>query len=104
MKQIAKIACLLLGLAISNPFMKAENKKSMNIIFIGNSITAGALIADPAHDAPPVKAALYLTKQPSSHFGQILQPGSKRLHDYGLSSGYGNPVPESESRRRQVCR
>ena len=57
MKQIAKIACLLLGLAISNPFMKAENKKSMNIVFIGNSITAGALIADPAHNAPPVKAA-----------------------------------------------
>ena len=65
MKQIAKIACLLLGLAISSPFMKAESKKNMNIVFIGNSITQGALIATPSHDAPPVKAALYLTKQPS---------------------------------------
>ena len=45
--------------------MKAESKKNMNIVFIGNSITQGALIATPSHDAPPVKAALYLTKQPS---------------------------------------
>ena len=37
----------------------------MNIVFIGNSITQGALISTPSHDAPPVKAALYLTKQPS---------------------------------------
>ena len=45
--------------------MKAESKKNINIVFIGNSITQGALIATPSHDAPPVKAALYLTKQPS---------------------------------------
>lgn len=45
--------------------MKAESKKNMNIVFIGNSITQGALISTPSHDAPPVKAALYLTKQPS---------------------------------------
>ncbi len=65
MKLIGKITCLLLGLAISSPFMKGENMKNVNVVFIGNSITQGALIQDPVHDAPPVKAALYLTKQPS---------------------------------------
>ena len=65
MKLIGKITCLLLGLAIGSPFMKGENMKNVNVVFIGNSITQGALIQDPVHDAPPVKAALYLTKQPS---------------------------------------
>lgn len=66
MKQIGKIACLLLIMVIGNPLMKAENKKNnLNVVFIGNSITQGALINDPAHDAPPVKAAMFLTKQPS---------------------------------------
>lgn len=65
MKQIGKIACLLLGLAIGSPLMRAEDKMKLNVVFIGNSITQGALITDPAHDAPPAKAALYLTKQPA---------------------------------------
>lgn len=65
MKQIAQIVNLLLVVVtVSSSFMKAENKQSMNIVFIGNSITYGAGMADPQHDAPPVKAALYLTKQP----------------------------------------
>lgn len=64
MKQIAKMLSLLVLLAVSSSFMKGESKKNMNIVFIGNSITQGAGIADPVHDAPPVKAALYLTKQP----------------------------------------
>lgn len=65
MKQLGKIACLLLGLIISSPFMNADDKKHVNIVFIGNSITQGAGIKNPSHDAPPVKAALFLSKQPS---------------------------------------
>lgn len=64
MKQIARIVSLLLVVAMSSSFMKAGNKQSMNIVFIGNSITYGAGMADPQHDAPPVQAVLYLTKQP----------------------------------------
>lgn len=65
MKQIVKTACLMLCLVIGCSLLKAEDKKNLNIVFIGNSITAGALIANPAHDAPPVKAAMYLSRQPS---------------------------------------
>ena len=65
MKLTGKITCLLLALAIGSPFIKGENMKNLNVVFIGNSITEGALIKNPTHDAPPVKAVLYLTKQPS---------------------------------------
>lgn len=49
------ICCHLMG----------EEKKNLNIVFIGNSITQGVLLEDPKHDAPPVKAVLYLGKQPA---------------------------------------
>lgn len=64
MKQIGKIICLLLLLAVGRNG-NAEEKKNINVVFIGNSITQGVLMDKPSHDAPPVKAALYLTKQPS---------------------------------------
>lgn len=64
MKQVGKIICLLLALAVSRSG-EAEEKKNINVVFIGNSITQGVLMDKPSHDAPPVKAALYLTKQPS---------------------------------------
>lgn len=64
MKQVGKIICLLLVLAVGRNG-NAEEKKNINVVFIGNSITQGVLMDKPSHDAPPVKAALYLTKQPS---------------------------------------
>ncbi len=67
----------------------------MNIVFIGNSITQGALIATPSHDAPPVKAALYLTKQPSVTSVKYSNQGV--LYDYRLSADNGNTFPEGES-------
>lgn len=39
-------------------------KQYVNIVFVGNSITQGVLLADPAHEAPPVQAVKYLTLQP----------------------------------------
>lgn len=45
--------------------MMGEEKKNLNIVFIGNSITQGALLENPRREAPPVKAALYLRRQPS---------------------------------------
>lgn len=63
MKNIGRLICLLLYMVISNHAMGKEDK-SLNIVFIGNSITQGALLQNPTHDAPPVKAALYLAKQP----------------------------------------
>lgn len=63
MKHTAKTICFLLGLVIGSSLMKAEEKKNLNIVFIGNSITAGALMSNPTHDAPPVRAALYISRQ-----------------------------------------
>ena len=39
-------------------------KQSLNIVFIGNSITYGARLANPATEAPPVAAVAYLRRQP----------------------------------------
>lgn len=64
MKDIRKVIGLLLCMTISC-YMMGEEKKNLNIVFIGNSITQGALLENPRHEAPPVKAALYLRRQPS---------------------------------------
>ncbi|MEO6633383.1 MAG: GDSL-type esterase/lipase family protein [Mucilaginibacter sp.] len=47
----------------------AQSKKDLNIVFIGNSITYGAGLADPATEAPPVIAANYLKQQ--SNIGKV---------------------------------
>lgn len=65
MKQTRKTLCLLLSLVISSIVVMGSEKKNLNIVFIGNSITEGALVKNPKHDAPPVKAVLYLSKQPA---------------------------------------
>lgn len=62
MKNIGRVVCLLLCMAISS-YVMGKEKKNLNIVFIGNSITQGAIMEDPAHNAPPAKAALYLSKQ-----------------------------------------
>ena len=56
MKDIRKVIGLLLCMTISC-YMMGEEKKNLNIVFIGNSITQGALLENPRHEAPPVKAA-----------------------------------------------
>lgn len=58
------IICLLMGLIMCTNVFGATEKQQLNIVFIGNSITFGAGLPKPYHDAPPVKAALYLTKLP----------------------------------------
>lgn len=47
----------LLSLIIT---MCAAANGKIGVVFIGNSITQGALLADPQQDAPPVRAASYL--------------------------------------------
>lgn len=55
------LACLTVPVAL---FAQKGKKAELNIIYIGNSITQGALLADPAHDAPPVQASIWLQTQP----------------------------------------
>jgi len=40
-------------------------KKNLNIVFIGNSITYGARLANPATEAPPVAVVAWLRLQPA---------------------------------------
>lgn len=43
---------------------KKNDKTVLNIIYIGNSITQGALLDTPSRQAPPVQASLWLQQQP----------------------------------------
>lgn len=63
---------LLLLMAILHLFgvsAFAQAKRDLNIVFIGNSITYGAGLADPSTEAPPVIAAAYLRQQ--SNVGNV---------------------------------
>ncbi|MEG2755286.1 MAG: GDSL-type esterase/lipase family protein [Mucinivorans sp.] len=42
---------------------KPVEKQSLAIVFIGNSITQGALMQNPVQDAPPAQTAVYLQAQ-----------------------------------------
>ncbi|XHR94753.1 GDSL-type esterase/lipase family protein [Mucilaginibacter sp. UC70_90] len=61
MKKYLLIASLLF---IFSTVALAQHKKlNLNIVFIGNSITQGVQLADPATEAPPATAVAYLQKQ-----------------------------------------
>lgn len=62
MKQSARKLLLLLFI-VGPLLLHAQKKVELNIVYVGNSITQGALLADPAHDAPPVKTTLWLQQQ-----------------------------------------
>lgn len=64
MEGVQKLICLLISISMCSFVLEAKDKQSVNIVFVGNSITFGAGLKNPVHDAPPVKAALYLSKQP----------------------------------------
>lgn len=58
-----KITGLLILAILLNSFIVFGQKRDINLVFIGNSITYGSRLADPANDAPPVKCAAYLKNQ-----------------------------------------
>jgi lysophospholipase L1-like esterase len=62
MKLKKTILLLILILLINSAHLRAQTK-NLNIVFIGNSITHGAGLANPETQAPPVIAAQYLRKQ-----------------------------------------
>ena len=80
MKKINVFAALLLigSLLASYDFCFAQNKKkNLDIVFIGNSITHGAGLKDPATEAPPVKTCNYLR--------QLKGVGQVRFSNQGVS-------------------
>ncbi|MGN8068335.1 hypothetical protein [Mucilaginibacter sp. 22184] len=52
----------LLFCSISSTFAQSK-KQNINVVFIGNSITQGVQLADPATEAPPATAIAWLRKQ-----------------------------------------
>lgn len=60
-----KYVLLILLCALVPVFGQAKEKlNDLNIVFIGNSITQGALLENPAEEAPPVQAVRWLRQQP----------------------------------------
>ena len=59
-----RINVFFLFLCITLLIVASENKEKQNLklVFIGNSITEGALLEDPIRGAPPVKTEAYLRK------------------------------------------
>lgn len=55
------LACLVAPLMLS---AQGKAKTELNIVYIGNSITQGALLANPDQEAPPAQASLWLGQQP----------------------------------------
>jgi lysophospholipase L1-like esterase len=53
---------IILLLSITSAFAQ-DKTPNINIVFIGNSITQGAQLADAATEAPPATAVAYLRKQ-----------------------------------------
>lgn len=55
-----KKTIFLILLSLVSICMHADESKPVNLVFIGNSITYGAQLSDPATQAPPVKTATYV--------------------------------------------
>ena len=51
------------ALVFLGTFAFAQEKRNVNIIYIGDSITQGVQLADPATEAPPATATAWLRKQ-----------------------------------------
>lgn len=62
-RKITGFVCgLLMVVFVCNA--QADERMWLNVVYIGNSITQGALIENPLRYAPPVKASVYLQTQP----------------------------------------
>lgn len=62
MKRIILLICCSFISLLS--YAQEHDRKWLDIIYIGNSITQGVLIDEPHRNAPPVCASIYLKKQP----------------------------------------
>ena len=65
--KISLLTAFVILLCVTGAF--AQVKKDLNIVFIGNSITYGSGLSDPATEAPPVIAVNYLKQQ--SNIGKV---------------------------------
>ena len=61
LKIAVSVGVLLLGFSA---VVSGADLQSLNIVFIGDSITYGYLLTEPAEEAPPVRAAAFLQGMP----------------------------------------
>lgn len=60
MKKLILLLCLCIPFSL---FAQREKDMALNIVYIGNSITQGALLKNPKEEAPPVLASAWLKNQ-----------------------------------------
>lgn len=60
-KRVLWLVGLLLPVLL---YAQKDKKVELNVVFIGNSITQGALLANPSVEAPPAQAVQWLRQQP----------------------------------------
>ena len=60
LKSLFLLVCLCVPACF---WAQSSSKHPVNLVFIGNSITQGALLADPLHEAPPVRTVEWLNQQ-----------------------------------------
>jgi hypothetical protein len=64
------VSQLIVILLFSITCLQAQSpKQNLNIVFIGNSITEGALLAEPKTESPPFMACVYLRQQ--AYIGKV---------------------------------
>ncbi len=96
MKQLKFTLCLLL--AVMLVCMSAAAKDKIHVVFIGNSITYGATLSDPATQAPPVITGQLLQKR-TNHTVKIKNCGVSGITTFGFLPGrgaYNNAVSAGE--------
>lgn len=62
MKKIACVVSFLLSAFVVCVAFANSTKQNLNVVFIGNSISEGALLDEPSRTAPPIKTGDYLRK------------------------------------------
>lgn len=102
MGKVSGICFLFIFLSVSS--VRAEENRWLSVVYIGNSITQGVLIDHPRRNAPPVKASIYLRKQPGI--------GEVRYSNQGVSGNTtvdflpetGTWFPKVKAAADELCR
>jgi len=85
--------CLLLCICLGKLYAQG-----VNIVYIGNSITQGALLKTPVTEAPPVQASQYI-EQATKQSVAFTKLWSKRNDYSGFSSNRRKTISECK-----ICR
>jgi len=82
-------------IAVTTSFAQTQNT-NINLVFIGNSITRGVQLKDPANEAPPATSVSWLRKQ--KHIGTVAfsNQGHSGYTTFDFLPGIGNTFSQVE--------